>query len=400
MRNQPQLNWNLDWLKSSPVSTIWNVLVAEGAKVFFVGGCVRDTIQGRQVNDIDIATDALPSEVIKLGKRAGFKVLEAGLSHGSITLISNGDYFEVTTFRSDLTTDGRHSQVEFSTNIEEDAKRRDFTMNAIYMTIDGEIIDPILGWEDLVNGHVRFIGNPEERIREDYLRILRYFRFLTIYEADKNRVSAAALDACSRLKSGLKKLSNERIWQELQKILSYNDCIFALQKMESCGVLEEILPFSKTETLARFLTIENQISSGFKEMNRLVALNILYVDSWVKKLSLTKEQKRWVKQILVITKDLSSLRVKGYKYKENLVLSAFGIFMADSTSSLAQNDIVEIKFGSCQKFPLETSDFMKFFPPSKELGDEVKRVTKIWFDSDLAMSREELLAKLDKYPRL
>ena len=210
MRNQSQLNWNLDWLKSSPVSSVWNVLVAEGAKVFFVGGCVRDTIQGRQVNDIDIATDALPSEVIKLGKRAGFKVLEVGLSHGSITLISNGNCFEVTTFRSDLITDGRHSQVEFSTNIEDDAKRRDFTMNAIYMTIDGEIIDPILGWEDLVNGHVRFIGNPEERIREDYLRILRYFRFLTICEADENRIDAAALDACSRFKSGLKKLSKER----------------------------------------------------------------------------------------------------------------------------------------------------------------------------------------------
>ena len=400
MRNDSRLNWNLDWLKSNSVRAVWNVLVTEGAKVFFVGGCVRDTIQGRTVNDIDIATDALPSEVIKLAKTAGLRVLETGLSHGSITLISEGDFFEVTTFRSDLKTDGRHSKVEFSNNIEDDAKRRDFTMNAIYMTIDAEVIDPILGWEDLMNGHVRFIGNPEERIQEDYLRILRYFRFLPIYESDKNHINVAAFAACSRLKSGLKKLSKERIWQELQKILSYNDCIFALQKMESSGVLEEILPFSKTKTLERFLVIENKISSGFKEIDRLAALNISHVDSWVKKLSLTKEQKRWVKQILVITKDVSSLRVKGYKYKENLVLSALGIFMADSKSSLAQNDIAEIKFGASQKFPLDTSDFMKFFPPSKELGDQVKRVTKIWFDSDLAMSREELLAQLDKYPRL
>jgi len=170
--------------------------------------------------------------------------------------------------------------------------------------------------------------------------------------------------------------------------------------MESCEVLEEILPFSKTETLARFLTIENKISSGFKEIDRLVALNISHVNSWVKKLSLTKEQKRWVRQILVIAKDVSSLRVKGYKYKENLALSALGIIMADSTSSLSQNDIAEIKFGASQKFPLDTSDFMKFFSPSKELGDQVKRVTKIWFDSELTMSREELLAQLNKYPSL
>ena len=206
MRNDSRLNWNLDWLKSNSVRAVWNVLVTEGAKVFFVGGCVRDTIQGRTVNDIDIATDALPSEVIKLAKTAGLRVLETGLSHGSITLINESDFFEVTTFRSDLKTDGRHSKVEFSNNIEDDAKRRDFTMNAIYMTIDAEVIDPILGWEDLMNGHVRFIGNPEERIQEDYLRILRYFRFLPIYEYDKNHINIAALAACSRLKYGLKKI--------------------------------------------------------------------------------------------------------------------------------------------------------------------------------------------------
>ena len=400
MRNDSRLNWNLDWLKSNSVRAVWNVLGAEGAKVFFVGGCFRDSIKGRIVNDIDIATDALPSEVIKLAKTAGLRVLETGLSHGSITLMNKGDFFEVTTFRSDLKTDGRHSKVEFSNNIEDDAKRRDFTMNAIYMTIDAEVIDPILGWEDLMNGHVRFIGDPGERIQEDYLRILRYFRFLTIYESDKNHINVAALAACSRFKHGLKKLSKERIWQELQKILSYNDCTFALQKMESSGVLEEILPFSKTKTLERFLVFENKISSGFKEIDRLAALNISHVNSWVKKLSLTKEQKRWVRQILVIAKDVSSLRVKGYKYKENLALSALGIIMADSTSSLSQNDIAEIKFGASQKFPLDTSDFMKFFSPSKELGDQVKRVTKIWFDSELTMSREELLAQLNKYPSL
>ena len=120
------------------------------------------------------------------------------------------------------------------------------------------------------------------------------------------------------------------------------------------------------------------------------------VGSWVKKLSLTKEQKGWVNKILVITKDMSSLRVKGYKYKESPALSALGIFVASSTSTLKQNDIAEIKFGSRQTFPLETSDFMKFFLPSKALGDEIKRVKKIWFNSELKMNREELLAELHK----
>jgi hypothetical protein len=170
--------------------------------------------------------------------------------------------------------------------------------------------------------------------------------------------------------------------------------------MEYCGVLEEILPRSKIETLESFLPFENQILSGFKEVDRLIALNILYVGSWVKKLSLTKEQKRYVNKILVITKDKSSLRVKGYKYKENPVLSALSVFIPGSTSFLEQNDIAEIKFGSLQRFPLYTSDFMRFFLPSKELGDEIQRIKKIWFDSELEKSREDLLAELNSHPTL
>ena len=289
MENGIPTDWNLDWLKASSVRLVWNTLTANGAKVFFVGGCVRDTVQRRKIKDIDIATDALPAQVMQLSKTAGLKVIQTGLSHGSVTIISNGDRFEVTTFRSDLISDGRHSEVGFSTNIEEDAKRRDFTMNAVYMTIDAEIIDPIFGWEDLVNGHVRFIGNPEERIQEDYLRILRYFRFLTIFGHEKSQRDSAALDACSKAAPGLKQLSNERVWEELQKILSSHSPIFVLKAMESCGVLEEILPSSNIKSLERFLTAEDQLCPNFKVINRLAALNIYQVGSWIKKLSLTKE---------------------------------------------------------------------------------------------------------------
>ncbi len=282
MKKNEKKIWNLTWLDSSSVKFVWNILSSKGALVYFVGGCVRDAIQGREIKDIDIATNTWPSEVVKLAESAGLKVVKTGLSHGSVSLIINRERFEVTTFRSDLVTDGRKSKVSFSSNILDDAKRRDFTMNALYMTIDGKILDPISGWKDLVNGYVKFIGDPEKRIHEDYLRVLRYFRFLTTYSKNGKLVDTNTLDACSNAVPGLKILSQNRIWSEFQQILLADNSCLGLKLMKKCGVLDALLPFADIANLQRFLAIENKLKFKFTEINRLVALNPSYASNWAR----------------------------------------------------------------------------------------------------------------------
>ena len=211
MSRHKKYRWNLDWLKSTSVNLIWKVLSSEGAKVYFVGGCVRDSIQGRRIKDIDIATDALPLDVIKLAQGAGLKVMKTGFEYGSVSIMIKKDCFEVTTLRTDLVTDGRRAKVSFSTNILDDAKRRDFTMNAIYMTINGELVDPIFGLKDAVNSYVRFIGDPKKRIQEDYLRILRYFRFISIYGKKKDSDNSGLIKIFSDARYFVKLLSPETV---------------------------------------------------------------------------------------------------------------------------------------------------------------------------------------------
>ncbi len=388
--------WNLDWLKFESVKVIWQLLSSQGAQVYFVGGCVRDTIQGREIKDIDIATDALPSQVLKITQAAGLKALKTGYDHGSISVIINEERFEVTTFRSDLVTDGRHSKVAFSSNILDDARRRDFTMNAIYMNIEGDIFDPISGLNDLLNGYVRFIGHPEKRIHEDYLRVFRYFRFLSIYGEKQDSIDYAAVKACSDAIPFLKMLSHDRVWVETQKILLVDDPSIVLKIMHSCGVLDQILPDAKIERLQRLLKMESQFEFEFKEINRLAALNVMKVSSWVKNFPLKKEQRRWLDKLLVNLKDSSSLRVKGYKYKMNLAIAALAVFKSDSVVRLRDEDLIDIKHGALQQFPLGASDLLEFLPPSKKLGDELRRLKDIWFGSELEYDRDDLLRDLEK----
>ena len=155
--------------------------IGKESKVRFVGGCVRKAICGENIDDIDLATSLEPDEVKKKLNKEYIKVIDTGISHGTVTAILNKKKFEITTLRKDVSTDGRHANVEFTLNWEQDASRRDFTINAIYADIDGRIFDPQNGISDLQKGEVKFIGSPSERIQEDYLRILRYFRFFTQY---------------------------------------------------------------------------------------------------------------------------------------------------------------------------------------------------------------------------
>ena len=191
--------------------------IGQESKVRFVGGCVRKALRGEHIDDVDLATTLVPDEVKKRLSQNNIKVIDTGISHGTVTAILNKKKFEITTLRKDVSTDGRHANVKFTLNWHEDAARRDFTINAIYVDIEGRIFDPLNGISDLQNGVIKFIGSPDDRIQEDYLRILRYFRFFTQYS--KKNYDQDIIRSIKKYINGLNKISNERIFDEFKKIL-------------------------------------------------------------------------------------------------------------------------------------------------------------------------------------
>ena len=214
--------------------------IGEESKVRFVGGCVRRALCGENIDDIDLATSLEPDEVKKKLNKEDIKVIDTGISHGTVTAILNKKRFEITTLRKDISTDGRHANVEFTSSWEQDAQRRDFTINAIYVDIEGRIFDPLNGISDFQNGKIKFIGSPEQRIQEDYLRILRYFRFFTQYS--KTNHDQDVIHFIKKNINGLNKISNERILDELKKILSLRSPYSLFSNNQSKEIILSIFP--------------------------------------------------------------------------------------------------------------------------------------------------------------
>jgi poly(A) polymerase len=215
-------------------------LEAGGAEVRFVGGCVRDCLLGRDIGDIDIATPEPPELVIERLEAAGLKAVPTGLKHGTVTAVADGRGYEVTTLRVDVESHGRHATVAFTDDWMADAARRDFTFNAMSARPDGTLYDPFAGRGDLKAGRVRFVGEPEARIAEDYLRVLRFFRFLAHF--GREAPDAEALHACAEAKGELPRLSAERVRAELMKLLAAPNPVPALTAMAETGVLHIVLP--------------------------------------------------------------------------------------------------------------------------------------------------------------
>ncbi|MCT8999960.1 CCA tRNA nucleotidyltransferase [Chelativorans intermedius] len=228
------------WLDEPGLQALLAVLNADGEEARIAGGAVRNALLGQPVTDVDIATTTPPDETTRRAEAAGFKVVPTGYEHGTVTVVAKGKPYEVTTLRADVETDGRRARVVFGRDWESDAQRRDFTINGLYATADGTVVDLVGGLEDLRAGNLRFIGDAETRIREDFLRILRFFRFFAWYGA--GRPDAEGLKACARLKEGLARLSAERVWSELKKLLSAPDPGRALLWMRTTNVLGILLP--------------------------------------------------------------------------------------------------------------------------------------------------------------
>lgn len=232
-----------DWLTASATQAVMAALAAAGGPgcARFVGGCVRNAVLGAPIDDVDIATTLEPDAVVKALKAAGLKSIPTGIEHGTVTAISERQPFEITTLRRDVSTDGRRATVAFTDDWAEDAARRDFRLNALYADGEGAILDPTgAGYDDALAGRIVFVGDPEQRLREDHLRILRFYRFYAWY--GRGAPDAAAVAACAALAEGVERLSAERVSKELLKLLAAPDPRPAVRLMDQARVLGRVLP--------------------------------------------------------------------------------------------------------------------------------------------------------------
>ena len=241
------------FLADPALQSVLSMLAAGGHRALIVGGAVRNTLLGQPVGDVDIATDARPERVAELARAAGLKPVPTGIEHGTVTIVAQGTPFEVTTFRRDVETDGRNATVAFSDRIEDDAARRDFTMNALYADASGAVLDPVQGLPDLHSRTLRFVGAPADRIREDYLRILRFFRFLAWYA---DHAAPGTIEAITAEQGGLPRVSAERIGAEMRKLLAAPNPAPALALMAETGVLSQILPQADPTPMPALLAAE------------------------------------------------------------------------------------------------------------------------------------------------
>ncbi len=285
--------------------------------IYVVGGSIRDALLNREITDIDFATSLKPKTITEILNKENIKFIDVGIDHGTVTAIINERKFEITTFRNDIFTDGRHAQVSFSNSLEEDALRRDFTINAMYLDKGGNLIDPKDGKTDLENRVVRFIGNPDERIKEDYLRILRYFRFLALF----GDISPDA-EVVKTIKANLDKLSvvsKERQWNELKSILSLNAPNNAISAMSEIGLLDVYFAgTSINDAFVNLIEIESRISLSIDPILRLSTLienSLDKANTIIKKLPLSKSDSTDLLKLSTLNKKIVSyMSMKEVRY--------------------------------------------------------------------------------------
>ena len=358
-------------------------LSAEGAQVLIVGGTVRNLLLGEPVSDIDIATSARPDDTIRLAGAAGLRSVPTGIDHGTVTVIADGRGYEVTTFRRDVETDGRHAVVAYSDDLAEDARRRDFTMNALYATADGTVLDPVGGLPDLAARKLRFVGDARARIREDYLRILRFFRFLAWYGRE---AELQALAACRDLREGLTGISKERIGHEMRKLLAAPDPSYAVALMAEAGVLPLILPGADASDLPELIAAEQDFGSGaLPAWPRRLAL--LGASDAASDLRLSRDEARMQAQIAQ-AQTVRAPAVAAYRFGRAAAAQSVLIGTAHGHPP-AFGWCHAIARGAEAKFPLSAADLIPALGGAA-LGAGLRRAEQAWIDSDFSLSASDL----------
>ena len=377
-----------DWIKAEATQRVCACLRDVGFQALFVGGCVRNALLDEPVGDIDIATDALPAEVMAASQAVGLKSVPTGLDHGTVTVISDHVPHEVTTFRRDVETHGRRATVAFSDDILQDASRRDFTMNALYAQADGTVIDPLGGIEDLKARRVRFIGDAGQRIREDYLRILRFFRFHAWYGDPDCGIDTDGLAAIGAHLDGLAGLSRERIGVEILKLLTAANPAPSVASMRAAGVLHRVLPGAEDHALAALVHLEEAAHVSPDPIRRLTVLGGEESSDHIR---LSRSQSKMIELLKTEVASTKKAGELGYRYGAQTAMDILLLRAALFEQPLSRDARVAIQKGVSSEFPVRAEDLMPDVT-GPALGARLKTLEQRWIDSDFSLSRQDLLA--------
>jgi poly(A) polymerase len=399
------------WLKRPETSRVFAALKESGIETRAVGGAVRDTLLGLPVTEIDLATTALPEQVMTLVRKAGLKAVPTGIEHGTVTVIADGVPFEVTTLRRDVETFGRHATIAFTEDWEEDARRRDFTLNALYAGSDGAVFDPLSGYADLLAGRVRFIGDAEARIKEDYLRILRFFRFNAYY--GKGPLDPDGLKASVELRDGMEQLSAERVAAELRKLLVAPQAMRAIEALFDCGLLPGLLGgVPRLERLDRVIAVEDALGLAPDAMVRLAALAVFVAED-AERLAARLRLSNAEQAVLMLgaadhaasgLPDEEAAKRTLYRLGPSAFAACLAIAWADSGAAPTDRNWREAFHlparWQAPSFPLRGSDVMPFGDlEGPEIGAMLRRLEADWVAGGFALSREELLKRAAAFSR-
>ena len=391
-------------LTSKRIYRLFDAVEAHGGTLRFVGGSVRDTLAGRQNNfDLDLASDLSPDELVEACQDYGLKTVPIGLKFGTIGVITDNQVLEVTSLRKDVKTDGRHAEVEFTDDWSVDASRRDLTINAVYADLYGNVFDYYNGITDLENGVVRFIGNPDERIKEDYLRIMRFFRFYSIFS--KKSMDKEALKACVANKDGLRTISIERVRDELFKLLVTPKAAETMQIIFDNDILSYFLPNKSThfDALKRLTELVSDMKYEGNFLRRLFVLyqpNASEAENIARTLRFSKKQKEnfinWAKinlmpeNISTPTQRLRFIYRYGKTFCLDKILLTAAIFGLDSAK--VANVLQEVEDAVVPIFPLRGRDLIDHgIAKGEKIRQALMLLEQQWIDSNFNLTRDELL---------
>ena len=395
----------LELKRKTGVEQIFNAIenYSEKGEIRYVGGCVRKILQKQKVNDIDLATNLIPEEVIEVLKKNKIKYYETGLKHGTVTALINNYKFEITSLRKDVKTDGRHADVVFTNDWKEDASRRDFSINSIYSDLRGNLFDPFNGKKDLENGIVNFIGNPEKRIREDYLRILRYIRFFLNYSKlkhDENVIKIIKMNL-----DGFSKISSDRLLDEFKKLL-ISDGFLNLANDEFCYEIINLI-FPQFKNISFIKSLNKYAKENIKNVDFIFLISLMIIDGsdnveyFIYKFNISKKDKRRILFLndyfknknskIFNTKDL--WKVLYFNGKESLTdLINFQIFKSKKIDKKLLNLLDFFKDKEAPLMPLRAITLMTKYkiPEGKDLGLKLKKIENKWVDNNFKISEKEV----------
>ncbi len=395
-----------DLSSNTPISKIFDAIDSYSSlsEIRYVGGCIRKIVNKEKIDDIDLATNLEPIQVCEALSRNKINFHETGIKHGTITALIDNYKFEITSLREDVSTDGRHAQVKFSQDWKKDASRRDFTINAIYADKEGNLFDPYNGKEDLKKGEINFIGDTETRIKEDYLRILRYFRFFLNYSKQKHKPETIKFLRMNV--DGISKLSKERLLDELRKMINLKSLIKLSQDKISLEFFKIIFPELKYFNI--FSKINSYLYEIYKEVDFIFLISLLIIDEtdntdyFIYKFNISKKDQKRIKDIDEFYKDKLTSKTFNennlnsifyYKGKEALIdILYFKLFK----SKKFDNHLIELtklfKEKSIPIMPIKANILMSKYkiPEGKILGNKLKLIEDIWVKNNFKISDNEV----------